>query len=155
MHSQLISHWQAVKRILHYLKHTMHYGLTLSRSTSSTLAAFSDVDWAGCPDDRKYIGGYRVFLGLNLISYSSKKQSTIAHSSTEVVYKSLVNAACECLWLQQLLSELDFFFAQPLTLYYDNLGATYLSVNPIFYSRTKHVNIDFHFVRDRIQAKAL
>ena len=78
MHRPTTTHWQAVKRILRYLKHTISYGLLLKRSSSTRLGAFSDADWAGCPDDRKSTSGFCVYLGDNLISWSSKKQPTVA-----------------------------------------------------------------------------
>ncbi|XP_057948373.1 uncharacterized mitochondrial protein AtMg00810-like [Malania oleifera] len=89
MHAPCVSHWQSVKHILRYLKHTLNYGLLLQSSPHSSLAAYTDADWAGCPDDRKSTGGYCIFYGCNLVSWSSKKQSTIARSGTEAEYKAL------------------------------------------------------------------
>ncbi|KAL3830766.1 hypothetical protein ACJIZ3_019568 [Penstemon smallii] len=155
MHSPRVSHWQCVKRILRYLKSTADFGLLLQPSPNPCLAAFTDADWAGCLDDRKSTGGFCIFFGKNLVSWSSKKQSTIARSSTEAEYKALAHATCEVLWIQSLMTELGILSHTPPTLYCDNLGATYLSKNPILHYRTKHVDIDYHFVRDRVQAKAL
>lgn len=90
-----------------------------------------------------------------MISWSSKKQPTIARSSTKAEYKALAHATCELLWLQSLFSELGLFLSQPLILHCDSLGATYLSVNPVMHSHTKDVDIDYHFVHDRVHAKAL
>jgi hypothetical protein len=84
MHKPSKLHWQAVKRILRYIKHTVSHGLLLTRLNISTLEAFSDADWARCPDDRKSTGGYCVFLGYNLISWSSKKHPTVSRSSTKL-----------------------------------------------------------------------
>ena len=150
MHRPTNIHWQAVKRILRYLKHTISHGLLFTKSTSSLLEAYFDADWAGCPDDRKSTDGYCVFLGSNLISWSFCKQPTVSRSSTESEYRSLVTTTAELLWLQSLLRELGFFLPRPPVLWCDNIGATYLTTNPAFHARTKHIEIDFHFVRDRV-----
>lgn len=82
MHLPSDAHWMTVKRILRYLKHTIHYGLQLRRQNPFRLSAYSDADWAGCPDDRRSTGGYGIFFGQNLISWTCRKQQTIARSST-------------------------------------------------------------------------
>jgi hypothetical protein len=149
-------HWTAVKRILRYLKYTIDDGLCISRSTSCQLSAFSDSDWVGCSDDRRSTGGFLVFFGPNLISWSSRKQATISRSSTESEYKALANDTAELVWLQSLLREMEFPTAAHVPiLWCDNLGATYLSANPRFHGRTKHIEVDFHFVRERVVNKAL
>ncbi|KAF5447193.1 hypothetical protein F2P56_032762, partial [Juglans regia] len=155
MHCPRLIHWQAVKRILRYLRLTSTFGLHLSPISSFKITAFSDADWAGCPDDRKSTGGFCIFFGSHLISWGSKKQPTVARSSTEAEYKSVANTACEILWLQSLLTELGIVISDIPTLFCDNLGATYLSVNPVMHSRIKHVDLDYHFVRDRVAAKTL
>lgn len=117
-----------MKRILRYLKHTMDYSLTIAANSTLILAAFSYVDWAGCPDDKKSMSIFCIFLRKNIISWSSKKQPTITRSSTEIEYKAIANANNEFLWIQSLLSMLGILLPQPPTLYCDNLGVTYLSV---------------------------
>ncbi|XP_019179610.1 PREDICTED: uncharacterized protein LOC109174833 [Ipomoea nil] len=150
MHSPTDEHCLLVKRVLRYVKGTLDYGLRISSSASSTIHAFSDSDWAGCPVDRKSTSGYAVFLGDNLISWLSRKQRTVARSSTEAEYKALADVVAEVTWVVSLLRELGLHSGQPSTLWCDNLGATYLCTNPVFHARTKHVEIDYHFVRDKV-----
>ncbi|KAI3669008.1 hypothetical protein L6452_40227 [Arctium lappa] len=161
MHSPTVNHWSAVKRILRYLHGTASHGLLISRSSSSVLHAYTDVafnslsaffdaDWAGCPDDRRSTGGYAIYLGSNLVSWAARKQKIVSRSSTESEYKALADTVAELTWLETLLRELRVPMKSVPTLWCDNLGATYLSVNPVFHARTKHVEVDFHFVREKV-----
>ncbi|KAD3067191.1 hypothetical protein E3N88_35071 [Mikania micrantha] len=161
MHSPTDNHWSAVKRILRYLQGTSDFGLLLKHdsatllhaytdSTFNNITAYSDADWAGCPDDRRSTGGYAIYLGSNLVSWSARKQRTVSRSSTESDYKALADTVDELTWLQTLLRELQVPTKTVPTLWCDNLGATYLSVNPVFHARTKHVEVDFHFVREKV-----
>ena len=122
---------------------------------SLLVTAYSDADWVGCADDRTSTGGFAVFLGTNLVSWSARKQATVSRSSTEAEYKALANATAEVMWIQTLLYELGVKTPQAARLWCDNIGATYLSANPVFHAQTKHIEVDFHFVRERVAQKLL
>ncbi|CAH9118192.1 unnamed protein product [Cuscuta europaea] len=116
-----------------------------------TLRAFVDADWAGNPNDRSSTSANAIFLGESLISWRLVKQRTIAKFSTEAEYRGLSTAASETIWIESLLRELRYPLLSPPLLLCDNKGATTSSVNLVFHSRMKHVAIDFHFVRQRVQ----
>jgi len=155
LHSPTTVHWAAVKRIIRYVKGTIHLGLKISRSKSMLVSAFSDADWAGCPDDRRSTGGFAIFLGSNLISWSARKQATVSRSSTEAEYKAMANATAEVMWVHKLLDELGIPHPKAACLWCDNIGAKYLSENPVFHARTKHIEIDYHFVKEQVNLKQL
>ncbi|KAH9779039.1 retrovirus-related pol polyprotein from transposon RE1 [Citrus sinensis] len=155
MHSPRQTHWTAAKWLLRYLKHTVTYGLYLHRHRLLTLTAYSDFDWAGNRDDCTSILAYIIFLGGNPISWCSKKQRTVARSSTEAEYRSVASAVAELTWITNLLSELRLQLPLPPRLLCDNIGATYFCVNPVFHSRMKHLALDYHFVREKVSAGSL
>ncbi|XP_031499292.1 secreted RxLR effector protein 161-like [Nymphaea colorata] len=124
-------HWGRVKRILRYLQGTSTYGLQIQKNQSMTLEAYADVDWAGCPDDRRSTSGFVTLLGGNIISWGSTRQHTVARSSTKVEYEALAIATSEIIWLKSLLKELKVHITGPPILRCDNLGATYLAADPV------------------------
>lgn len=133
------------------MKGSIDQGLFLPKSGSLPLIAYSDADWAGDKADRSSTSAYLLYLGPCLISWKSFKQRTVARSSTEAEYRALASAAAEVAWLQSLLSELGVSNSAPPTLLCDNVSATYTCANPVFHSRMKHLAIDYHFVRQRVQ----
>lgn len=155
MHRPTDEHWQAVKRILRYLAGTMSHGIYISSKSPLTLHAFSDADWAGDTDDFVSTNAYILYLGATPIAWSSKKQNGVARSSTEAEYRSVANTAAKISWVCSLLTELGVRLPTTPVVYCDNVGATYLSANPVFHSRMKHLALDFHFVRQNVQSGAL
>jgi len=130
MHAPTDSYCAIVKHIMHYLQVTVSYGLHITRSSSFALYGFTDADWAGSIDDHKSTGDYLVFFNHTPISWKSSKQCTVAHSSTEAEYKALLDGIAKVIWLQYLLSDLHITTSFSPTIWHDNLGDTYLSVNP-------------------------
>jgi hypothetical protein len=108
LYTPTIVHLTAVKRILRYVRGTTDLGLQIIRSDSMLVSGFFNADWARCVDDRWSTGGFVVFLGSNLVSWSARKQPTVSQSSTEVEYKSIANVAAEIMWIQTLLMNLVF-----------------------------------------------
>lgn len=155
LHCPTTVHWTAAKRVLRYVKHTLHLGLKICRSKSSFVTGFSNADMAGCVDDRRSTGGFAIFLGRNLISWSARKQATVSRSSTEAEYKAMANATTEIIWVQSLSEELGIQNPPTARIRCDNIGATYLSANLVFHARTKHIEIDYHFVRERVAQRLL
>ena len=151
MHKPMTDHWSAAKRLLRYLCGTMDHGIMLRQASPLALHAFSDADWAGNKDDYTSTSAYVVYLGPNPISWSSKKQRTVARSSTEAEYRSVASTAAELRWICSLLLELGVTLPHQPVIYCDNVGATNLCSNPVFHSRMKHVALDYHFIREQVQ----
>jgi hypothetical protein len=139
-----------MKRILRYLQGTSDYGLFLHRSSSSDLVVYMDADWAGCPDTRRSTLGYVVFLGDNLVFWSAKRQTVVSRSSTEAEYRAVANGVTEATCLRQLLHELQTLSSRCTLVYCDNIRAVHLSTNLVQHQHTKHVEIDLHFVREKV-----
>jgi hypothetical protein len=145
------AHFKAAHKVLRYLKGNPGTGLFFPRNTSLQLTGFSDADWGGCPDSRRSITGYCFFIGQSLICWKSKKQLTISKSSSEAEYRALASATCELQWLSYLLADLQVHTDKPPALYCDSQSALHIASNPVFHERTKHLDIDCHIVREKLQ----
>ena len=139
-------HYAAVLRILRYLKDTIFDGLHFSSHSSLTLQAYSDADWAGDPTDRRSTTGYFFLMGDSLIFWRSKKQIVIACSSIEAEYRALTTSTVELIWLRWLLQDLGVDCSTATKLHCDNRSAIQIAHNDVFHERTKHVEIDCHFI---------
>ncbi|KAL0309998.1 UNVERIFIED_CONTAM: Retrovirus-related Pol polyprotein from transposon RE1 [Sesamum radiatum] len=146
-----VPHWDAAIYLLRYLKGTPNLGLFFPANTSLQLCAYSDSDWASCPDSRRSLTGYCVFLGGALISWKTKKQATVSRSSTEAEYRSMASTVCELLWIHYLLHEFRISPLLPIPFWCDNKAAIHIAENPVFHERTKHLDIDCHLVREQFK----
>ncbi|XP_073133767.1 secreted RxLR effector protein 161-like [Henckelia pumila] len=146
------SHYIAAKRILKYLKGTQNVGLWYPKDSSFNLIGYSDADYAGCRIDRKSTSGTCQFLGDRLISWFSKKQTSIATSTAESEYLAAGSCCAQLLWIQQQLRDYGVDSSES-PIFCDNTSAIAITYNPVLHSRTKHIDIRHHFIRDHVQKK--
>lgn len=137
----------AAKHLVRYLNNSINFELTFSK-TGECLKAFADADWAGNSDDRKSFTGFTLMLAGASVSWESKKQHTVALSSTEAEYMALSSAAKEIVYMRNFIRELDFthFVNKPIMLYGDNISSHHLVKNPVYHARSKHIDIRVHFI---------
>eukprot|EP00253_Pinus_taeda_P031156 PITA_31156 len=145
----------AAKSVLRYLCGTVHFGIIYIDESDVTLVGFSDSDWEGNLDDRRSITGYAFNIGSGVIAWSSKKQSTVALSSCEAEYQALCAVTCEAIWLRRLLKDAGKEQKQPTSIKSDNQSTIKLACNPVFHKNTKHIDTQFHFVREKIQSNEI
>ena len=150
MQKPRVPHVQALYHTLCYINHTIGQGILLNGSSQLTLQAYSDSDWGSCINTRRSITGYILMLGASPISWKSKKQATISKSSSEAEYRAISSAASEVTWLVRLLEELQVDKLKPVTLHCNNQSAIHIGKNPVFHERTKHIEVDLHFTRDKV-----
>lgn len=150
MHSPTSAHFQAAKRVLRYLAGSREQGILLASSSAAELQAYCDSDWAGCPNTRRSTTGFCLVLGQSPIAWKSKKQSVVARSTAEAEYRSLAMTVCEVLWVKQLLKDLGLTQLGSTTIFCDNKSALAIAANPVHHEKTKHVEIDCHFIRDKV-----
>ncbi|GAV87485.1 hypothetical protein CFOL_v3_30911 [Cephalotus follicularis] len=168
------THWQAVLHIVRYLKGAPGRGLIFRDRGHLHIAGYSDLDCfevtgysdadcAGCPVDRRSTSGYCVFLefgllhflGGNLVSWKSKKQSVVSLSSAETEYRVMANVTGELQWIHMLLTEIGFSVTRPSTLHCDNKSTMHIASNSVFHERTKHIEVDCHFVCEKVNCGEL
>lgn len=152
MHSPYEVHLEAIYRILRYLKSTPRKGLFFKKSEQKTIEAYTDVDQAGSVTDRRSTSGYCTYIQGNLVTWRSKKQSVVARSSAEAEYRAMAHGVCEILWLKKILEELKRPLEMSMKLYCDNKATISIAHNPVQHDRTKYVEIDRHFIKEKLEA---
>ena len=144
------SHMTTLKRIIKYVKTTVKFGVRYSKDTSDVLARYSDADWAGNANDRKSTSGGCFYAGKNLVYWMSKKKNSISLSTAEAEYIAAGSCCTQLLWMQKLLHDYGIC-EEHLTIYCDNTSAINISKNPVQHSRTKHIEIRHHFIRELVE----
>ncbi|GJS40603.1 serine carboxypeptidase S28 family protein [Tanacetum coccineum] len=145
-------HMQAVKHVLRYLLNSPDQGILLGNDSAVQVKAYCDSDWASCPMTRRSTTGYCCLLRDPLVSWKSKKQVVVSRSSAEVEYRAMALICYEVNWFVSLLKDRGIKNLEPVDLFYDNQAALYIAANPVFHARTKHIEVDCHYVRDQLKA---
>ncbi|GJW34408.1 ribonuclease H-like domain-containing protein, partial [Tanacetum coccineum] len=148
MHKPLKSHIKIALKVLRYLKSDPEKGIHIVRQPKASLEAFVDADWAKCLAIKKYVTGFCIKLNGSLISWKSKNQHTLTKSSAEAEYKAMASVTSEVTWILKILRDLEWDKVLPVNLYCDSQAAIKIIANPVFHERTKHLEIDLHFVRE-------
>ena len=155
MHCPNEEHMYAVIRILRYLKSSLKKGLMFSKNNHLNVDGYTDADWVGNISDRKSTSRYFTFVKGNLVTWRSKKQKVVALSSAEAEFRGMAKGLCELLWLKRLLTEIGFAPSSKMNLFCDNKAAIDISHNPIQHDRTKHVEVDRHFIKQNLEEKII
>jgi len=143
-------HLDAVRRILRYIKGTINFGILYKKIKDYQIVGYCDADYAGDYDTRRSTTGYSFTLGSGVISWCSKRQPTVALSSTEAEYRSATMAAQESTWLKQLIKDLHQPTEYQVRIFCDNLSSICLAENPVFHARTKHIEVHYHYIREKV-----
>lgn len=150
MHNPSEDHMDAALRILRYLKSAPGKGIMFSKNNHLSIEGYTDADWAASVSDRKSTSGYFTFVGGNLVTWRSKKQKVVALSSAEAEFRAMSKGLCELLWLKKLMDEIGYPTCSAMNMFCDNKAAISIARNPVQHDRTKHVEIDRHFIKQKL-----
>ncbi|RVW37281.1 Retrovirus-related Pol polyprotein from transposon TNT 1-94 [Vitis vinifera] len=154
MHNPGEQHMNVVMHILRYLKNAPGKGILFAKNVDhQSIEVYTNADWAGAVDDRRSTSGYFTFVGGNLVTWKSKKQNVVARSSAEAEFRGMALGLCEALWLRLLLQDLGYLSRQPIRLFCDNKAACDIAHNPVQHDRTKHVEVDRFFIKEKLDDK--
>ncbi|RVW17569.1 Retrovirus-related Pol polyprotein from transposon RE1 [Vitis vinifera] len=151
MHDPREPHLQAAYRVLHYLKGNPEKGILFKKNNTLVLEAYTDADYASSLMDRRSTTGYCTFLRGNLVTWRSKKQNVVARSPAESKFRAIAQGLCELLWLKIILDDLRIKWDGPMKLYCDDKSAINIAHNPIQHDKTKHIEIDRHFIKEKLE----
>ena len=152
IHNPNEEHLKVALRIEKYLKNSLEMGLLFTKAKTMEVEIYTDADWADSSLDRKSISGYCSCLGGNLVTWRSKKKSVVARSSVEAKFRSMDLGICEGMWIKSILEDLNIGISKPMKLYCDNKAAISMAHNPVQHDRTKHVEIDKHFIKEKLES---
>ncbi len=144
-----------MRRILKYIKHTLQCGIFYEVKSHLQVHGYTNGNWAGNVSDRRSTSGFMFSFGSGAISWSSKKQATVALSNTKAEYRGATIATCEVVWLQKLLSDLGQSVDAHVVIYCDNINSILLVNNPVYHVRTKHIEVHYHFIREKVLANEI
>lgn len=148
-------HWLAALRVVKYLKSDPDQGILLRSNANFQILGWCDSDWGSCPLTRRSVTGYFVQIGASPVSWKIRKQKTVSRSSAEAEYRALAVLVQELIWLKHMLNTLGISHPQPMIVHCDSKSAIYIATNPVFHERTKHIEMDLHFVRDEVLTRTI
>jgi hypothetical protein len=155
MHAPSKEHMEVVYRILRYLKGSPGRGLLFTKNSISNIEGYTDSDWAGDQTTRKSTSGYFTFVEGNLVTWKSKKQKVVARLSAEAEFRGMAHGVCELMWIRNILRDLGIEYTEPMNLFCDNKAAIAIAQNPVQHDRTKHVEVDRHFIKENLDGRII
>ena len=150
-----VEHWNGLMHVIGYIKNTLDYGLTYSRNSDLSPHAFVDADYGGCKDTRRSTSGYVFLMAGGPVTWSSKRQATVALSTVEAEYVAMSRCAQQMMWMQSWLSEVEVDYSVPGVIRGDNRSAITLTKNTRDHGKVKHINIRHHYIRELLQSGAI